>query len=122
MAIKLDLVKEMIDVVCENVTQSEDTWRDFLKYCAYMYKYDFGNQLAIYAQKPESIACAGYETWIKLGRYVKRGSKGIRLVNRSDYADKGYVFDVSDTARLDGNNRFTLWQADQSVIEQYPSP
>lgn len=119
MAIKLDLVKEMIDVVCENVTQSEDTWRDFLKYCAYMYKYDFGNQLAIYAQKPESIACAGYETWIKLGRYVKRGSKGIRLVNRSDYADKGYVFDVSDTARLDGNNRFTLWQADQSVIEQY---
>lgn len=119
MAIKVELVKQMIDATCEAVTQSEDTWRDFLKCCAYMYKYDFGNQLAIYAQKPGAMACAGYHTWTKLGRYVKRNSKGIRLVNRSDYADKGYVFDVSDTARLDGNDKFLLWQADRNTIGLY---
>ncbi|WP_424960423.1 LPD11 domain-containing protein [Ihubacter sp. mB4P-1] len=119
MAIKVELVQNMIDAACRKVTENEDAWRGFLKCSAYMYKYDFGNQLAIYAQQPEAVACAGYSTWIKLGRYVKRGSKGIRLVNRSNYADKDYVFDVADTARLDGTEKFAVWQASHDTVNMY---
>lgn len=119
MAIQLEVVENLVDETCKTVTSDEGHWRDFLKCCSYMYKYDFGNQLAIYAQRPDATACAGYSIWVKMGRYVRRGSKGIRLVNRSHYADRDYVFDVSDTARLDGQDRFMLWQAGHDAISLY---
>lgn len=57
------------------------------------------NQLMIYAQRPDATACADYETWNKrMGRYVKRGSNGIALIDDSgNYPKIKYVFDVSDT-------------------------
>ena len=53
----------------------------------------------IYAQRPDATACAEYDLWNeKMGRYVRRGSKGIALVDDSgDRPRLRYVFDISDT-------------------------
>ena len=50
----------------------------------------------IYAQRPDATACAEYDLWNnRMGRYVRRGSKGIALVDDSgDRPRLRYVFDV----------------------------
>ena len=63
------------------------------------YKYDFADQVLIHAQRPDASACAEYDVWTgRMGRYVRRGAKGIALVDNSgDALRLRYVFDVSDT-------------------------
>ena len=68
----------------------------FLKTSAYMFKYDFADQLLIYTQKPDAKACASFETWNeKHSRWIRKGSKGIALLN--DDNTLRYVFDIKDT-------------------------
>ncbi len=66
----------------------------------------------IYAQRPDATACAGYEVWNdKMRRYVRRGRKGIALID--DSGDKPrirYVFDISDTSGRENSRRPFLWQ------------
>ena len=53
----------------------------------------------IYKQRPEATACAEYDLWNdRMNRYVKRGSKGIALLDmRGEQPRLRYVFDVADT-------------------------
>lgn len=76
------------------------------------YKYGFADQLLIHAQRPDASACAGYDVWTGLmGRYVRRGTKGIALVdNRGDTPRLHYVFDVSDTGARRNSRPFEPWQ------------
>ena len=83
----------------QKVTASFEDWKAFLKTASNNYKYNFGEQLLIYAQKPEATACAEIGFWNeKMQRWVNRGASGIALF---DYASGKqrlrYVFDVSDT-------------------------
>ena len=75
------------------------------------YKYDFADQLLIHAQRPDASACAGYDVWTgRMGRYVRRGAKGIALVDNSGDSPKlRYVFDVSDTGARRGSRPFEPW-------------
>jgi len=61
----------------------------------------------IYAQRPDATATASYETWNTIGRYVRRGSKGIALFTDNGSGLK-YVFDVSDTGEGRSRNRQAL--------------
>ena len=78
------------------------------------YKYGFADQLLIHAQRPDASACAGYDVWTgRMGRYVRRGAKGIALVDNSGDSPKlRYVFDVSDTGARRGSRPFEPWQVD----------
>ena len=66
----------------------------------------------IYAQRPDATACAEWDFWNqKMRRYIRRGSQGIALIDTS----RGrpvlrYVFDVSDTGRMDNGLNPNLWQ------------
>ncbi len=72
-------------------------WLDFLKTSSWMYNYSFENQILIYAQRPNATACTQYDIWNnKMNRYIKRGSKGIALLNDDGYSLR-YVFDIADT-------------------------
>lgn len=53
----------------------------------------------IFAQRPDATACAEYDLWNDtMRRYVRRGSKGIALVDNSREKPRlRYVFDISDT-------------------------
>lgn len=66
----------------------------------------------IFAQRPDATACADYDLWNKtMRRYVRRGSKGIALIDDSgDRPRLKYVFDVSDTGGRENARRLQLWQ------------
>ena len=94
------------------LTESLQAWTAFLETSARLYKYPYFEQLLIFAQKPEATACAGYEVWNDtMHRYVRRGSKGIALIDSSGDAPRmKYVFDVSDTGGGANARRPFLWE------------
>ena len=100
MATKLDTMKVLSDATMQRITSSRKNWMDYLDTTAWLYKYPFYDQLMIYAQRPDARACAPIELWNSVfKRWVKRGSKGIALVDDSgDRLKLRYVFDVSDTS------------------------
>src|SRR5438067_12095908 len=57
-----------------------DTFRAYLDAQARFHSYSFGNVLLILSQKPDATRVAGYQTWKTLGRQVRRGEKGIRII------------------------------------------
>ena len=99
------------------ITDSREQWTDFLRLAGRLYKYPFAEQLLIYAQRPDAEACAEYGFWNKrMQRYVRRGSKGIALIDQSGSQPRlKYVFDVSDTG---GKRKPYLWQFDEQRHEQ----
>ena len=82
----------------------------FLECAAMNYKYPFNDQVLIYAQRPEAVACAKIEAWNKqVGRWVNRGAKGIALLSEDNgYTNLRYVFDIADTNSKFGKS-FRLW-------------
>ena len=81
---KTEFYRQMADHVATQLTGSWQEWAGFLTTAARLYKYPFHEQLLIYAQRPDATACAEYDLWNeKMGRYVRRGSKGIALVDDS---------------------------------------
>ena len=94
------------------LTKSWQEWILFLNTASRLYKYPFHDQLMIYAQRPDATACAEYDLWNeKMGRYVRRGSKGIALIDDSgDQLRLRYVFDVSDTGAREHSRYPYLWK------------
>lgn len=109
---KLQMYEQMADHTAKQVTGSFGEWTAFLETMGRLYKYPFHEQLMIFAQKPNATACADYDLWNKrMGRYVRRGSKGIALIDTSgDNPRLKYVFDVSDTGGRENSRRLNLWE------------
>lgn len=98
-----------------NVGKNEDKWISFLKRASFNYKYRFDEQILIYAQRPDAIACAETTIWNKkLKRWINRGSKGIALITEKE-GELGlrFVFDLSDTNSDVYGRKFKLWQAEE---------
>ena len=116
---KVQLYAQMADRTVEQITGSYQKWTAFLTTAARLYKYPYNEQLMIFAQRPEATACAEYDLWNKqMRRYVRRGSKGIALVDTSsDQPKLRYVFDVSDTSGGENSRRPYLWEYRQEHRE-----
>ena len=116
---KVQLYAQMADRTAEQITGSYQKWTAFLTTAARLYKYPYNEQLMIFAQRPEATACAEYDLWNKqMRRYVRRGSKGIALVDTSsDQTKLRYVFDVSDTSGGENSRRPYLWEYRQEHRE-----
>ena len=84
------------------------------------YKYDFADQILIHAQRPDASACAEYDVWTeRMGRYVRRGAKGITLVDYSGDAPRlRYVFDVSDTGARRSSRPFRPWSVNDANLSE----
>ena len=84
------------------------------------YKYDFADQILIHAQRPDASACAEYDVWTgRMGRYVKRGARGIALVDYSGDAPRlRYVFDVSDTGARRSSRPFRPWSVNDANLSE----
>ena len=86
MPTKAEQYAQMADQVARQLTGSWQEWAGFLTTAARLYKYPFHEQMMIYAQRPDATACAEYDLWNnRMGRYVRRGSKGIALVDDSGH-------------------------------------
>ncbi len=96
----------------EDLTRSPDNWMRFLETAGKIYKYPFEDQVLIHAQRPDATALAPYDFWNDpMHRYVKKGSKGIALLDGSgDRPRLKYVFDISDTAARENAIPFTPWR------------
>ena len=110
MASKLRLITELYGETLTQISKNPDDWISFLECAAMNYKYPFNDQVLIYAQRPEAVACAKIEAWNKqVGRWVNRGAKGIALLSEDNgYTNLRYVFDIADTNSKFGKS-FRLW-------------
>ena len=120
MGIKARHYADILAGAPEYVTGRQDEWKAFLTTAARNYKYPYYDQLMIYLQRPEATACAEYDFWFNtMHRYVKRGAKGIALVdNEGDSPKLRYVFDVADTGARSNSRPVWLWQ----MKEEYQNP
>ena len=115
---KAEFYRQMAEQVSTRLVGSWKEWTAFLTTAARLYKYPFHEQMMIYAQRPDATACAEYDLWNeKMGRYVRRGSKGIALVDDSgDKPRLRYVFDISDTGTREHSRTPWLWKLEEQHI------
>ncbi len=118
---KNNKAKEMIENALSLLTESlergqSDELKRYLQTMSRFHRYSFGNILLIALQKPDATHVAGFHTWKKLGRFVKKGENGIVIIaplvfkketdenddDRTNVTEVNgfkavYVFDVSQT-------------------------
>ena len=76
---KIDLVMKQLKAGVEGIQDSYQ-FRMFLTTMSKFHDYSIGNQILIMLQKPEAVRVAGFNTWKDLGRWVKKGEKGIAIM------------------------------------------
>ena len=76
---KIKAALERIDTCLATIDTNED-WLNYLSFQSLFYNYSFGNTILIYSQNPQATYVRGYKAWNQLGRYVKRGSKGLAIL------------------------------------------
>lgn len=112
-------VKAIYDSEIGNITRTDKSWMDVLKVAGQLYRYEFDNIVMVTAQRsPEkSTLMADYDTWKKVGRYVKRGAKGCAIFpSRALNPRMRYIFDISDTG---GKNVKLTWDLEGENLRDY---
>ena len=123
MPAKVDTYLDLARETARGLAGSVGAWTAFLDTASRLYKYPFADQLMIHAQRPGATACASYEVWNDtMRRYVRRGAKGIALVDNSGDAPRlRYVFDIADTGTRRSSRPFSPWQIGTGNIEAVSS-
>ena len=110
-------VRAFYDWEMENITKSPDTWREVLELAGRIYRYEFDNILMVHAQKPSATLVADYDTWKKVNRYVRRGSKGIAIFpSKALLSRVRYVFDIADTG---GRDSELTWYMSDDTLDKF---
>ena len=110
-------VRQIYNVVIKEVTETQESWKSVLRLAGQIYRYEFDNVLMVYAQKPHATLVADFDTWKKVGRYVKRGSKGIAIYpSKALQPYMRYVFDISDTG---GKQSELTWNLDGDKLLEF---
>lgn len=105
------------DAAVENITKSENVWKDICHMAGQLYRYEFQNILLVYEQRPGATLVADYDTWKKVDRYVRRGSKGIAILpSRALQPYIRYVFDIGDTG---GKKQRLTWDLEGDNLKDY---
>ncbi len=75
-------INESITALCAetDTAKQNETYRAWLRTLSRFYSYSFNNWLLIYTQRPDASRVAGFQTWKSLGRFVKKGERGIRIL------------------------------------------
>jgi antirestriction protein ArdC len=117
---KAEQIKEITDRAAEQLVAAlqsghSEALTAYLKAIGRFHRYSLHNVLLIALQKPNASYVAGFRTWNELGRFVKKGEKGIMILapivrRKADDEDEreettrniagfraAYVFDVSQT-------------------------
>ncbi len=117
---KAEQAKQLADTGIANLAAAleqgrSETLTAYLATMARFHRYSFGNVMLIMTQKTDATRVAGFRTWKKIGRYVKKGEKGIVIIapmmirkqDESSAASRdderilrfkaAYVFDISQT-------------------------
>jgi hypothetical protein len=75
------IIKQAVDFLIQQLEAGEsETLTAYLEAMARFHNYSFGNILAIARQRPTATRVAGIRSWNELGRFVKKGEKGIQIL------------------------------------------
>jgi NAD(P)-dependent dehydrogenase (short-subunit alcohol dehydrogenase family) len=75
------LIRQAVDYLIQQLNAGQsDMLAAYLRTMARFHNYSFGNILQIARQRPTATRVAGYGKWKELGRFVKRGEKGIQIL------------------------------------------
>ena len=120
MPAKVDTYLDLARETAQGLAGSVGAWTAFLDTASRLYKYPFHDQLMIHAQRPGATACASYEVWNDtMRRYVRRGAKGIALVDNSGDAPRlRYVFDIADTGTRRSSRPFSPWEINDGNLAE----
>ena len=123
MPAKVDIYLNLARETARGLAGSVGAWTAFLDTASRLYKYPFADQLMNHAQRPGATACASYEVWNDtMRRYVRRGAKGIALVDNSGDAPRlRYVFDIADTGTRRSSRPFSQWEINDGNVEAVSS-
>ncbi|MBD5524260.1 MAG: hypothetical protein HDR04_07555 [Lachnospiraceae bacterium] len=103
--------KDIYREIVPKIIQDEESWSSFLNFSAVHYQMGFENASLLYAQRPDAKMVETYTKWREKGRYVRRGSKGIAIIDSHGYRPYvDHVFDISDT---NGRERPEIWRLDK---------
>lgn len=121
---KVEQAKQIASKAIEELSHAlegghSERLKEYLAAMARFHRYSLHNIMLIASQRPDATHVAGFQTWKRLGRYVKQGAKGILILApvvlrkeaKLDSQEKdtegtalrfraAYVFDMTDT---DGN-------------------
>ena len=104
--------KDIYREIVPKIIQDEASWSSFLKFSAVHYQMGFENASLLYAQRPDARMVETYAGWREKGRYVRKGSKGIAIIDSNSYRSYiDHVFDITDTS---GRGRPEIWRLDKS--------
>lgn len=112
--------KELYKYTINEITQNENNWQNFLDSASWNFKYDFDDQILIYAQRPDAKACASMEEWNKkLKRWIKKGTNPIFVFSKEENSQYPFrlVFDKSDTYNYNRND-LKLWSIKPEYEEE----
>ena len=110
-------VRQIYQQIIQEVTESAESWKSVLRLAGRIYRYEFDNILMVYAQKPNATLVADFDTWKKVGRFVKRGSKGAAIYpSKALNPSMRYVFDISDTG---GKDTELTWNLDDDKLIKF---
>ncbi|HES4316627.1 TPA: DEAD/DEAH box helicase family protein [Streptococcus pyogenes] len=107
-----------LELVKQDVLQSEAEYLKLLKVVGNNQRYDFRSQLSIYDRNPEATACAKFDYWREhFNRTVMRGQKGIPILeDYGTYKKVDYIFDIGQTVSRNRDvNEVNLWRFDKEV-------
>ena len=90
---------ELLTQTIKEFRENSKKWEKFLKSASQNYKRKFTDQVLIYAQNPNAVACLDLDTWNRdYHRWIVKGSKGIGIFTEvNGYSMIEYVFDYNDT-------------------------
>ena len=82
---KVEQAKQIASNAIEQLKQAlerghSETLKEYLTAIARFHRYSWHNIMLIASQKPTATHVAGFHTWHELGRFVKKGEKGILIL------------------------------------------
>lgn len=102
---KAEEAKKLADQALDRLASSlaagkSEALSAYLSAMGRFHDYSFGNIMLIVSQKPDATQVAGFHAWRKLGRFVKKGEKGIVIVAPMLIKAKGRAADAEEEKKI----------------------
>lgn len=106
-------IKDAVEIYNQGILSlfcNPSEWKSFLNFSSKFYKYKFHENLLLYSQNKDITACATFDEWKKVNRYVRPYSKSLKtLYSKHGRLYLKSVFDISDTNSKNDID-FKLWE------------
>ena len=91
-------IRSMVEQLANetDAARKSELFRSYLKTSAAFWNYSWHNQMLIWRQRPDASFVGGFHTWLKCGRYVRKGEKGIAILAPMFFKDKQRAKDGSE--------------------------